>query len=165
MLGNQPASRAHLSQPIIVALLVTMGLPLVCHFAFSCLGFNPTDDGFTLAYSRRLLDGQLPHRDFIIIRPPLSPVLHMPIVWFGGEYTFWLSRLVYWLMCGCMAWIWVDIASRMSRRSLNPMETVYGGCLAFMLLANQTPVMAWHTQDGLFLASIGVWIRIAGQGR
>jgi hypothetical protein len=39
------------------------------HLLYSSLGLNPTDDGFTLAYARRILDGQIPHRDFVIIRP------------------------------------------------------------------------------------------------
>ena len=64
-------------------------VPTIAHIAFSWIGFNPTDDGFTLAYSRRLLDGQIPHKDFIIIRPILSPLLHTPIVYlFLDLYRF-----------------------------------------------------------------------------
>ena len=53
-------------------------VPLVAHLLFSALGFNPTDDGFTLAYSRRIIEGEIPHRDFMMLRPFLSPVLHKP---------------------------------------------------------------------------------------
>ena len=66
---------------------------LLSHLSFSWMGFTPTDEGFTLAHSRRILDGQVPHRDFIIIRPFISPLLHVPEVFFGGDYTLWLSRL------------------------------------------------------------------------
>ena len=39
-------------------------------------GFNPSDDGVILAQSYRLLQGQIPHLDFISIRPVGSAVLH-----------------------------------------------------------------------------------------
>lgn len=55
---------------------------------FSWIGFTPTEGGFTLVYSRRLLDGEVSHRDFIIIRPFPSPLMHAPVVYFGGRYTF-----------------------------------------------------------------------------
>ena len=39
-------------------------------------GFNPSDDGVILAQSYRLLQGQIPHLDFISIRPIGSAVFH-----------------------------------------------------------------------------------------
>ena len=35
-------------------------VPLLSHLLFSWMGFTPTDEGFTLANSRRILDGQAP---------------------------------------------------------------------------------------------------------
>src|ERR1051326_4030664 len=62
--------------------------PLIAHLLFSWMGFTPTDEGFTLALSRRIIDGQVPHRDFILGAPFFSPLLHVPFVLFGGDYTF-----------------------------------------------------------------------------
>src|SRR6266700_1685240 len=88
-------------------------VPLLSHSSFSWMGFTPTDEGFTLAYSRRMLDGQVPHRDFIIIRPFLSPLIHVPIVMLGGAYTFWMSRLFVWFELTSIAWLWTSIVSRL----------------------------------------------------
>ena len=41
----------------------------LCHYLFSWIGFNPTDDGFVLSAARRILDGEIPHKDFVSIRP------------------------------------------------------------------------------------------------
>jgi hypothetical protein len=41
------------------------------------LGFNPTDEGFVLAGSYRILHGQVPHLDFISPRPAGSLVIHV----------------------------------------------------------------------------------------
>lgn len=68
--------------------LILLGvLASVAHLLFSPLGFNPTDDGFVLAMSRRLLEGEVPHRDFISIRPVASAVFHKPLVALGGAVT------------------------------------------------------------------------------
>jgi len=40
-------------------------------------GFNPSDDGVVLAQSYRLLNGEIPHKDFISIRPAGSGYLHI----------------------------------------------------------------------------------------
>lgn len=39
-------------------------------------GFNPTDEGVILAQSFRILNGEIPHKDFISIRPTASGYLH-----------------------------------------------------------------------------------------
>ena len=39
-------------------------------------GFNPSDDGVIIAQSYRLLNGEIPHKDFISIRPVVSAYLH-----------------------------------------------------------------------------------------
>src|SRR2546423_7312479 len=89
--------KAHLiKKETLIGVSFLILIPLLAHWLFSWMGFTPTDDGFTLAYSRRLLAGQVPDRDFIIIRPFLSPLIHVPFVFFGGAYTFWLSRLFVW---------------------------------------------------------------------
>jgi len=57
--------------------VLVVAAPALAHFAFSSLGFPATDEGFVLAYSRRILAGQVPHRDFIFIRPAGSPIAHL----------------------------------------------------------------------------------------
>ena len=83
-----------------------MLLPLACHLGFSWIGFNPTDDGWMQAVARRMANVEFPHRDFIFVRPALSAVLQIPLVWLGGDYTIWLSRLWGWLTIGGIAWLW-----------------------------------------------------------
>jgi hypothetical protein len=39
--------------------LLATALAVAFHFALSWASFNPTDDGFILSYSRRLLEGQV----------------------------------------------------------------------------------------------------------
>lgn len=39
-------------------------------------GFNPSDDGVVIAQSYRLINGEVPHNDFVSIRPAGSGILH-----------------------------------------------------------------------------------------
>lgn len=140
----------------VPGMVALAALPLWFHLTFSHLGFNPTDEGFTLAYSRRLLEGQIPHRDFITIRPAGSPLLHTPEVLLGGDRAFWLSRGVAWLELGVVAWASVTLLTRLLRVSPPWWARLPVAVVAFLFSAHTFPVMAWHTIDGLFLSGLGL---------
>lgn len=150
------------------SLLLTLAflsvVPAVAHLAYSWMGFSPTDQGFTLAYSRRLIEGQVPHLDFIIIRPPLSPLIHTPFVLFGGEYTYWLSRAFVWFQFAVIAWAWVSAAEHVSARGFNAPLKFLLGVTVFAGTAQHFVITAWHSIDGMFLASIGVWLLVTRPG-
>jgi hypothetical protein len=152
--GPAPAPRD--SRPLYLAAWIL--LPLAAHLGLSWFGFNPTDDGFTLAMSRRLLDGQIPHRDFISIRPVGSPLIHIPEVWLGGSIAIWLGRLVTWCEFAVIAFCWVEIAARLAREPFGRLDRFLLGMLAFVLSSHTFPVMPWHTIDALALVSCGVWL-------
>ncbi len=141
--------------PVFALILV----PILAHVLFSPLGFSPTDDGFTLAYSRRLLDGQVPHRDFIIIRPAFSPFLHMPEVLLGGETTYLLSRLIVCFQFAMIVWLWTVMGVRRSGAVFPGVITACLMLIGFMLSAHTFPLMAWHTIDGLMFVSAGLAMR------
>src|SRR3954470_20794631 len=88
---------------VVISIAFLLIVPTVAHLLFSWRGFAPVDDGFTLAYSRRILEGQVPHRDFIIIRPFVSPLIHTPFVLLGGDYTYWASRFFVWFQFACIS--------------------------------------------------------------
>lgn len=153
----------HTSYSVVITLLMLTCITAAAHLLFSPYGFNPTDDGFTLAYSRRILDGQIPHRDFIIIRPFLSPLLHVPVVVLGGSYTYWLSRLVVWAQLVAVVWLWIMVIQRSLSAAL-PLRTQLALLvLGLSLSAHNFPLMAWSTIDGLLLIALGAAALSAGR--
>lgn len=130
----------------------------IFHLLFSKYGLNPTDDGFILAYSRRLIEGQIPHLDFISIRPVLSPIVHIPFVLFGGEYTFLLDRFFVWFQLGLIAYLLVEILYIYSYNLIDKKLKFLLFLVAFMINAHTFPIMAWHTIDGMFFSTIGFYI-------
>jgi hypothetical protein len=141
-------------QSVIYLILV----PTIAQLLFSSFGYTPTDDGYFLAYGRRVLEGMIPHRDFIAVYPILTPLLHLPSVAWGGEHTYWVSRYFVWFQLACIGWIWTFIAERMLSLSFTAFARI---SLALISVAASTfyfGIMAWNTIDGLFLISIGVWL-------
>lgn len=130
--------------------------PVVAHVVFSWIGFNPTDDGFVLAYGRRILDGQVPHRDFIAIRPVGAALLHLPELLLGGDRVLAASRLAWWCELAVVAWTWVALLGRALALQLGVVERSALRVLAFVLAAHVAPPRAWHTVDGLAVASAGI---------
>ena len=145
-----------LPRNVLVTIAFLILVPVIAHWTFSSLGFNPTDDGFNLAYSRRILEGQVPHRDFIIIRPFLSPLLHVPFVLWGGDSTYWISRFFVWFQLACIVWIWISLTEKGLKQTLGLVEKICFALIAIAASAHTFPIMAWHTIDGLFLLSIGL---------
>lgn len=140
----------------LVAFIWIFSTALAMHFLFSRLGFNPTDDGFTLAYARRLLDGQIPHRDFIIIRPALSPLLHTPEVFFGGAYTYWISRFVALAQWSSIAWFSTSFISRGLGRPLGILDQVLWASISLSFFGSSFSILVWHTIDGLFFCTLAL---------
>lgn len=160
---TRPAERVrYVPYSAVMTLLMLIGVTAVAHLLFSSYGFNPTDDGFTLAYSRRILDGQIPHRDFIIIRPFLSPLLHVPVVALGGSYTYWLSRLVVWAQLVAIVWLWIVAIQRSLQMGLSLRTRFALLVLGVSLTAHNFPLMAWSTIDGLLLIALGAAVWSAG---
>src|SRR5437773_558143 len=150
------AERTRAASALLASLAFLTLVPLAAHLLLSPLGFNPTDDGFVLAYSRRILLGQIPHRDFIMIRPALSPLLHAPLVYWAGENVYLLSRLVVWLELAAIAWLWIGIIERVTAGPLGVRARFFVGLISFAATACEFPIMAWHTIDGLLLVSAGL---------
>lgn len=129
---------------------------LAAHRRYSWMGFNPTDDGFLLAITRRVLHGDVPHRDFISIRPVGSSLIHAPFVLFGGPYTFVVDRFFVWFELATIAFLWAGLMLRAARVRPRGLPQVALAAAGMMLSAHTFPVLAWHTIDALFACTLGL---------
>lgn len=149
------------------ALFAIVAIPTLAHLWLSRAGYSPADDGMILALARRLVSGEVPHRDFISVRPVGSGLVHAPLL-LAGEPGYWTSRWFVWCQLGAIAWACVRI--------LESYTQPLGGrrfalaVLLFVATAHSFPPMAWHTIDGVCATCVGValvrtragWARILG---
>lgn len=140
--------------------LAVVFLAVTAHFAFSHLGFPLTDDGLVLSASRRILDGQIPHRDFIDIRPSFSAILHSPVVAFGGDHVLLISRFLVWLQLAIISVLWVSILTRLTEIRLNILEKSCLILISFAGTANTLLILAWYTIDAFFFSTVGIWLAL-----
>lgn len=118
-------------------------------------GFHPTDQEFVLAYSWRILNGEVPYRDFLYARTPLTPYLHVPELLLPEGWAIQASRLVYYLELAAAA----ALPSLWAARRLGVHATPRALALAaafFFLAVHNFPPMPWPTVDAVALASAGV---------
>ena len=143
-------------------MLFVVSVGLIAHLLFSWMGLIPTDDGFVMAYSRRLLEGEIPYRDFISVRPLASAVLYLPFVRLGGAHTFLLARLFVWVEFASCAWLWTRIIEHLLGLSFRRFNRILLALTAFSLSSHNFPLMPWFTVDGLFFLSLGLFVAIRG---
>jgi hypothetical protein len=128
-------------------LLIALGVLAVA----GPLGFNPTDDAFLLGAAQRVLDGQIPHAQFISPRPLGSAVLHLPDLLVPGP-TLMVSRGIAALELTLAT---VVLAS-LSRRT-PPWRWGTGWVMAVaaatMVNLHLFPLTVWHTIDGVLLVA------------
>ncbi len=119
-------------------------------------GFNPTDDGVVLAQSFRLLNGEIPHRDFISIRPCLSGLIHtinfkspLPLEVSGRLF----SLVEFFLYSFIFAWLlWLAFSFTFFRNINVFIYFILTGIAAFTINLNVFMFYPWTTIDGILLS-------------
>jgi hypothetical protein len=130
-------------------------LAWVCHYLFSAYGFNPTDEGFVLSSSSRLLNGQIPHVDFSSVRPLGYAYLHIPELLFSPSQFFLTSRFVFWMETALIACLWIQFVESRLKLSFTALQRYALMLITFIFNVHYFPNAVLHTIDGLLMALIG----------
>ncbi len=140
-----------------LCLFVAIFVPLAYLFLYTPYGMDSTDFGFFYGYSWRILQGEIPYRDFYYINPPVPIFWHAlwmgltPEQWniLGGKAGFVVEMLAAaWL--GTLALNRVFDLTRLGERGV-PVSLL--ATTAFVWGVHSFPHMPWHTVDGVFFAS------------
>jgi hypothetical protein len=116
-------------------------------------GFHPTDDGFIFAYSYRVLNGEVPYRDFVFERTPLTVYAHAAWLLLPDGWQIQAGRLAFYFEMAASALVMTLWAvSRGLRPNVSTIAIVGGGLL---IALHNFPPMPWPTVDGVFLAAVG----------
>lgn len=126
-------------------------------------GYNPSDDGVILAQSYRILNGEIPHRDFIAIRPVLSGILHS-IHFFSPLPVFESSR---WFVIfeNFITAVFFSLILNMffnnykSRKELL-LIMIPVTLITFVLNINIYTIYPWTTVDAVMFSIIGLYFML-----
>jgi hypothetical protein len=147
-----PDTRAQLwllAAPFVLVLLAYIG-------AFGSSGWHPTDYEYVLSQVWRLLDGQVPYRDFIYHKPPGTLLLHT--AWFGLPEAWQVraSRLFFYVQMLGATFLPIAWALRRGLVTFGWRLPLLGAAGAVLALHN-FPAMPWQTSDGVMFSMIG-WV-------
>lgn len=131
-----------------------VGITIAVVYRVARFGFNPTDQGFVLAQSWRLLHGEIPHVDIVSARPLGTPIVHMlDFLLPGPRYLSSITLAALEMVCTALACAALVTGSV---RSWGLPRT--GAVIASALVdIGINPVMPWHTVDGALFTACGWW--------
>lgn len=142
---------------------IVAGIPLLATVIvarFGRFGFTPTDQGFVLAQSWRLLLGEIPQVDFVGPRPFGSAFLHL--VDFAVPAPLMVSSaFVMVVQLGVVTLALAAFLTGTSPLTWGPLRLGLVAAAEVVNL-NTFPTMAWHTVDGLFAVALGWWLTDRG---
>lgn len=138
--------------------------PLAYLWLYTPYGMDTTDFGFFYGYPWRILQGEVPYRDFYYINPALPLYWHAlwlkitPAQWgvLGGKAGF---VAVMYGAAWCMT-LFLDRVFDLDRMNLPaPLLAVAG----FVWGVHTFPHVPWHTADGVFFFSAALLAGAAGR--
>lgn len=150
----------HGKRLLIEGCVFVIAASVIAHLMYSWIGFNPTDEGYMLSASRRILDGQIPHRDYITLRPPGTHYLHAHLLLWAGDHLIWWSRFTTWFQLAVISWCWIVIAESLFVRFPKSWMRLCMAAIGLLGSASFFPIMPWNTIDGIFFISLGVLVSV-----
>jgi hypothetical protein len=129
-------------------------------------GLTEADDGFITGLSWRIFNGATIYKDFIYVRPPLSPLFHtLPMYILPREYIIFFERAFFFIS--------LAISSLFASKSLNSLfdfkaigvDKYLLAAVGFVFSVATFAPTAWHTIDGILFGSIGIYFLISDKSK
>ena len=133
---------------------------VVCYAPY---GMDATDFGFFYGYPWRLVQGQVPYRDFYYITPPAALYWH----------AFWLSitpdkiallagKVGFLAELAAAAWMGTLYLAKVFDCERMGLPLPLLAALGFVWSVHSFPPMPWYTVDGIFFGSAALLAGISG---
>lgn len=129
-------------------------------------GLTEADDGFITGLSWRIFNGATIYKDFIYVRPPLSPLFHtLPMYILPRDYIIFFERAFFFIS--------LAISSLFASKSLNSLfdfkaigvDKYLLAAVGFVFSVATFAPTAWHTIDGILFGSIGIYFLISDKSK
>lgn len=146
-----------------LAWLAAILIPLAYLLLYTPYGMDTTDFGYFYAYAWRILEGQMPYRDFFYIKPALPLYWHAfwlklsPYSWeiLAGKAGFMVSLLISSWLCA----LYLQKCFALDKLQL-PVPLL--ASVGFVFSIHSFPHMPWHTADGVLFCSAALYFCARG---
>ncbi|MCL2123763.1 MAG: hypothetical protein FWH34_06690, partial [Desulfovibrionaceae bacterium] len=140
-----------------------IALFLIYAVCYAPYGMDTTDFGFFYGYPWRLLQGQVPYRDFYFITPPAA--LYWHAFWLSitpDEIAVLAGKLGFLAELAAAAWMGALYLARIFDCERMGLPLPLLAALGFVWGVHSFPPMPWHTVDGVFFGSASLLAGISG---
>lgn len=142
-------------RPVRLTTAAFVALVLVYFVSFGSTAWHPSDYEYVLACSARILRGELPYRDFLYHKPPLTPFLHAVWLLLPGGLGIRASRLCFYVQLAASGLLPILWAVHRRKVAFGWRLPLLGVTFTVIALHN-FPAMAWQTSDGIFFAVLAL---------
>lgn len=129
-------------------------------------GFNPTDEGVVLAQSWRIINGEVPHSDFISIRPAASGYLHSIIFAFPGHLVpnaRWFVLFQYFMIALIMSLMLFREIERVLQLKIHFIYFFSLLISGFTVVVLNYNLYSWTTIDAVFWSVLAMPLVFSSQ--
>ncbi len=143
--------------------LAAGAVPLVYLFLYTPYGMDTTDFGYFYGYAWRILEGQMPYRDFSYIKPPLALYWHAMWMWLTPE-KFEILGGKAGFVCTILASSWLTalfLAKFFDFAKMGLPLPLLATC-GFVFGVHSFPHMPWHTADGILFCCAALFAASRG---
>lgn len=131
----------------------------ITFLVFAKYGMHIADDGIILASAKRIVvDLQIPHRDFISLRPVGTFFLWAPIVLSDSDFIILASRFLVMFQFGLIAYFWISLFEYFYNTALSRTNWALLFLAVFFFNFNIFWLFPLYTTDGVFFCSLGAWL-------
>jgi hypothetical protein len=124
-------------------------------------GIDDADGGYTMALSWRIINGEIPYKDFIMVRPPLSPLFHALFMFsIPSQFQIIADRIIFYLLMATSSILCAKSLEKTIQLNIQFNDTWLLATVGFIFSVRNFPPMGWHTVDGIFFASAGAFYLI-----
>lgn len=138
-------------------------MPLIYFLLYGRHGFDETDQGFIVSLSYRISLGEIPHLDFMYVRPAVTPILHTLEMILLPEQIEVIGMRFFGIL---YLWLSVLFAVLTFRKAFDFKQIYISpwllGILGFVISMHNYPPMAWHTIDGVVFTALGCYLLSLG---
>ena len=119
-------------------------------------GLEDGDNGTVFSISWSMYHGVFPYRDFVYIKPPMSPYFHSLPLYISEEFAYLFNRMFYYVQVFSYSLILAHLACKAF--SIKRRDIVYFiGIVGALISIHNYPPMPWNTIDGVFFSVIGIY--------
>lgn len=136
-----------------------LAVPLFYLFYYTPYGMDTTDFGYFYGYAWRILNGQMPYRDFYYIKPAFPLYWHAfwlavtPQEWqiLAGKAGFCITLLI-------SSWLGTLYLSKYFRFPAIGLSLPVLATCGFVFSIHSFPHMPWHTADGVLFCALALYL-------